>query len=974
MERELWADDLPQWISIPQHHTSAGEITLSRGFECEDAVNQARLKMAADFASCSVVLNGQAVVTVDDFGPLIDIDVAPHLKRGSNTIQLVVRRSAGPSAVAFQLQIIGDNKPSESIVSDSAWRARDSNDQDRGPVVTQGNVSPQFWIHDAGNRITAFDDYTQWKQAETGSDLGANPAGVTTLPGFEIEVVYKAGPSDGSWVSMAFDPQGRITIAREDQGLLRLTLATDDDPQTLETINDSLKECRGLLYAHGSLYANANNSKGLYRLSDTDSDDQFDEVTLMREFPGGVGHGRNDLALGPDGLIYSIHGDAVDVPDNDIRDFTSPFRDFGMRAPVRQGHLVRTDKDGEQWDLVATGLRNPFGIHFNEYGDVFTYDADAEFDMGAPWYRPTRVDHLVSGADFGWRGLTGQWPPYQLDHADNALPTATIGKGSPTAVKFGTASSFSASWRSALFILDWAYGRIVACHLFPRGAGYVCRSETFLKGRPLNVTDLDFGPDGAMYFVTGGRKTESSLYRLRWVGTPINEAVHRGHRIERDNWSAAQRTARHHLEEFHVAATAEDSVAEIWPYLASPDPSIRQAAQVALEHQPVAEWRERALTESDPAIAAVALLSLTRGTDPLERSEILVALNRVPTSSLSAFDKLTVLRACSLALDDASVLDAAILRDTTNRITSWLSEETASTQARVAPTGAGGSVVANLCRIVMRLTPDVANQDVLRKLRESVDDEDRIFNLFLLRDSTSGWQLVDRRLYFEILNDVGQTVLGGDGMPGFLSNIRKAAVASLSDSEQEALTAVIEAPENRNIDVLSITRPHVRDWTLQNLPELLSVVKQKPGNTERGQQLFNDTLCSRCHRIGNRGGVVGPDLTSVGSRFSHRDILKSLLDPSDVVAEKYRDTTVVTRDGKTVTGRVLSSGDYRSPTLRIATDPLDASKVVEIPKSEVEVHKASRISPMPKGLMSTLTATEITDLVAYLVSASRRLK
>ncbi len=87
--------------------------------------------------------------------------------------------------------------------------------------------------------------------------------------------------------------------------------------RTWRSINEDLQECRGLLYAYDALYANANNSKGLYRLRDTDGDDRFDEVRLLREFPGGVGHGRNDLALGTDGLIYSIHGDSVDVPTRD---------------------------------------------------------------------------------------------------------------------------------------------------------------------------------------------------------------------------------------------------------------------------------------------------------------------------------------------------------------------------------------------------------------------------------------------------------------------------------------------------------------------------------------------------------------------------------------------------------------------------------------------------------------------------------
>src|SRR5207302_10343116 len=116
-----------------------------------------------------------------------------------------------------------------------------------------------------------------------------------------------------SWVALAFDPKGRLTIAREKVGLLRMTLSSNSI-ERVEVIEDKLLECRGLLYAYDSLYVNANNSKGFYRLRDTDGDDKFDEQKLLLQTEGGVGHGRNHLALGPDGFIYLVHGDDVVLP------------------------------------------------------------------------------------------------------------------------------------------------------------------------------------------------------------------------------------------------------------------------------------------------------------------------------------------------------------------------------------------------------------------------------------------------------------------------------------------------------------------------------------------------------------------------------------------------------------------------------------------------------------------------------------
>src|ERR1041385_4746435 len=210
------------------------------------------------------------------------------------------------------------------------------------------------------------EDYNQWKQALNTNAATASEF-ITSRPGFAVELLRSAQPGEGSWVAMTFDPRGRIVIAREDRGLLRLTLPTQAVPVfRLETINTNLLECRGLLFAYDALYANANNSRGLYRLRDTRGSDQFDEVTLLKSTPGGVGHGRNQLTLGPDGMIYSIHGDDVRLPPDGVA-ANSPLRHyaedrllpcewdkhlFNADASMPFGHLIRTDRDGKLWELI----------------------------------------------------------------------------------------------------------------------------------------------------------------------------------------------------------------------------------------------------------------------------------------------------------------------------------------------------------------------------------------------------------------------------------------------------------------------------------------------------------------------------------------------------------------------------------------------------------------------------------------------
>ena len=110
--------------------------------------------------------------------------------------------------------------------------------------------------------------------------------------------------------------------------------------------------------------------------------------------------------------------------------------------------------------------------------------------------------------------------------------------------------------------------------------------------------------------------------------------------------------------------------------------------------------------------------------------------------------------------------------------------------------------------------------------------------------------------------------------------------------------------------------------------------------------------------VPNRGPAVGPDLTHVAGRFSQRDILESILSPSKVVAENYRNVQVTTTDGRQFVGRVLLEGDFRSEKLRIATEPLRPSTIVEISKRDIDQSRETDTSPMPQGLLDSFQPQE----------------
>jgi putative heme-binding domain-containing protein len=818
------------------------------------------------------------------------------------------------------------------------------------PVATP---PPRAGGFTADTAITPLDNYEQWKSA-LDAGKGVVPPSFTLTPGFEIETLRTALPDEGSWVALAFDAKGRLLVAREQRGLLRFTLSSAGlQPELIE---DTLEEVRGLLDTPAGLFANANGSRGLFRLRDTAGDGRYDDLKPLVKTRSG-GHGRNALALSPDGSIAMIHGDAVDVPSGVLR-LTPPIVPGLLPGDnLPHGHFLRTDAEGAQWTLVASGLRNPVGIDFNADGEAFTYDADAEMDMGMPWYRPTHIRHLVSGADFGWRRVTGRWPPYYPDQPDNPPTTLVLGKGSPTAVKFGTRSNFPPVYQRALFILDWAYGRIIAVHLAPQGASYTARAETFLRGRPLNVTALDFGPDGAMYFVTGGRNTQSALYRVRYAGPPVVAAPEPADEVATREAAARARALRRSLEAFHGRPDAR-AVEVAWPLLDHADPWIAHAARVALEHQPPADWAPRALREPSVARALPALLALTRVAPGEFLAAVLERLAATSTDALAGGEARVFVRATGLAVQRLGAVEPAVKTRLIARLDA------------VVP-HALPELNREACRLLIQLGAPSAVPKATALLVAAAEQEEKLHYLHLLGSARTGWTEQHRARFFRVLAQTS-SFRGGAGLPRFLREIRNEALGTVPESERPRYAAMLEAaPASVAPPAVPATpRPFVKEWTMSELAGQLGDVA-RGRNFERGKELYTVAACSACHRLGETGGTVGPDLTDLASRFSVHDILEATLEPSRVVSDTYRHVIVTTRRGETLTGRVVPV-DYRLPVLRLAADPLAPDAAVDVAKDDIVSYTESEVSPMPAGLLDRLTREEIFDLLAYIESGGDR--
>ncbi len=858
-----------------------------------------------------------------------------------------------PDGVAFILQLVFDTGRHEWIATDGSWLAasrRDAPDAEWQPVAKLGRVDAKA-DENPFDPARAVDAYNSWTLAR-GVDRATDPATIRTPPGFSVDLLRSALPGEDSWIAMAFDPRGRIIVAREKApGLLRLNLGASQ-VESVEVIEETLRECRGLLYAFDALYVHANNSKTLVRLRDTDGDDRFDETKELLRTEGGSGHGRNHLRLGPDGLIYLIAGDDVALPPRPVAH--SPFRRFapapwdpGGRDPqmfdaagrLLTGYLARTDREGSRWEIVAGGLRNPLDVAFDEDGEMFTYEADNERDIGNPWYKPSRVHHLVSGGDYAWRRGTGVLPSFAAD----VLPTMhDVGLGSPTGIEFGTRSTFPEKYRRALFIGDWAYGRILALHLTPRGASYTATREDFAVGRPLNVTDMVVGSDGALYFATGGRGTQSGLYRIRYIGGKEDPAL-----IPGDVPARTAREVRHQIEAFHLRMNGAEILPELWPHLGNEDRWIRNAARIALETVPPSAWHERALAERDTECALTALLALVRVGEDVDARAVVEKLDGLDLAELAEKHLLAALRISEIALarvgparSSAAKLDALY-------------------------PASSGLVNRELCKLLVNLRAPGFVGKTTALLAAASTQEDRVHFLFFLRHAVEPWTLEQRRIFFAALRQAEQ----GQGAQNYVATVRTiktAAAAALTDPERAALAPLLE---DKAIVLTTLAgdqpRRFVRDWSMDDFTTTLDRVGSGR-SFSKGKEAFAAALCLACHRVGAEpGGVLGPDLTAVASRFGRRDLLEAILNPSRAMDEKFRSAILRLKDGRSFVGTIESE---TAETIVLRPNPLVAA-TSELRPSDVVAREWSALSPMPTGLLDGLEREQILDLLAYLESS-----
>src|SRR5579883_888274 len=963
----------PLWI----WGTTADKNYILRKEFSAGSVKTARLKVSAD-NHVVLFLNGKQVAASDEWQEGAEADVT-KLVREKNELVAEVRNQGGPAGFVFKLVLLDDKGTATYVVSDESWLAAEKKG---GPELKAKKIATygaQPWgkVFEASAVV------------QPGSKVPANT--FVVLPGFKVERLFTVPkPTLGSWVSLTADDKGRLIASDQDgKGLVRITpgkVGTEEETK-VERIPAKITAAQGLLWHNGVLYVvcNGGPGSGLYRVTSSQNDDVLDKVEKLKAIAGGGEHGPHAVRLGPDGQsLYVVCGNHTQppqnfnhsrVPKNWSEDHLLP-RQWDANGHARGilapgGYVAKTDLDGKSWEIFTSGYRNPYDFAFNADGDMFVYDADMEWDMGMPWYRPTRVNHATSGSELGWRSGTGKWPAYYVD----SLPgIVDIGPGSPVGVEFGYGAKFPAKYQKALFICDWTFGTIYAIHIEPNGATYKATKEEFLSRTPLPLTDIVVNPaDGALYFTIGGRGAQSELFRVTYVGKESTK------KVDYKSPPTTEQKLLREIEAYHKPANDPAKAVEfLLPLLHHKERFIRYAARVALEHQPVKFWQDKVLAEQSAEGAIQGVVALARQGDKALQSKLVAKLDSIDLAQLDEKQLQDLLRAYQLVFVRMGEPDKEVSGKVLARFDSQFPAKSDLVNRELvqllvylkSPT-----IVAKVCEEFKKpskpLTAEGLEEVLLRNrgyggsianmLKNSADQQ-KLSYLFSLRNATVGWNIDRWKTYYGFLAEA-RSKSGGASYQGFLTNIEKEAFANATDADRLAIEAAKLRPAFKAKELPKPIGPG-KEWTTAQIVDLETKL-MKGRNFKNGERAYAAARCVVCHRFGGDGGATGPDLSQVAGRFSLKDLTESIIEPSKVISDQYKASVIRTTEDKIVTGKIVSEVNGK---FIIVTDPEDSTKVVELKKEDIAEIKPSNISLMPEKLLNQLNETEVLDLLAYLLS------
>jgi quinoprotein glucose dehydrogenase len=356
----------------------------------------------------------------------------------------------------------------------------------------------------------------------------------------------------------------------------------------------------GILYNEGDLLFGI--APGVWRLKDDNGDGAIDRQIAISEgystHPAFAGHGISGLTMGPDGRLYWEVGDiGLDVTDKSGKRWSYP----------NQGAVMRSDPDGSNFEVFATGIRNLQEFSFDEYGNLISVDNDGDHQG-----ETERLVYIPNGSDSGWRSnwqygkytdpknnRYNVWMDEQMfkprfdGQAAHIVPPVAAYHTGPSGMAYNPGTALSEEWRNTFFVTSFpgaaSNARIYGFKLKEEGAGFALDSDRVLLQGVLAV-GVKFGPDGALYvtdWITGWQsKNKGRVWKL-------------------DSPAAAASPVRGEVKKVLGESLSGRSVADLSALLRHADMRVRQKAQFELVRRGDAKALTAASSDSTSRLARI---------------------------------------------------------------------------------------------------------------------------------------------------------------------------------------------------------------------------------------------------------------------------------------------------------------------------------------------------------------------------------
>lgn len=615
------------------------------------------------------------------------------------------------------------------------------------------------------------------------------------------------------------------------------------------------------------------------------------------------------------------------------------------------GSTYRCRTDGSQLIRLSTGHWNPFGMTYDLKGNLFSSDNDP---TGTP---PNRLLHIIQGGDFGYEYRYGRSGRHPLISWHGDIPgtlgmIGALGEAAGGVVPYDSAHLLTASWTD---------NRVDIHPVEPEGASFIAGREPFISG-PDNFRPVHFS-----YSADG-----KYLYFTDWVS--LSYPVHGQGRIWRIKFKDP-------LDLNPLPRKPKDSMSpsEASRQLGSPDPYLRTQAI-------------RFLTENPDTLRSLDLKSFI---NPVARAHYAVALKRIDPLGESGI----IPELLNDVDEDVRFVGIKWIADEKlSRFRSQLEQQFDRTE--LTPRGLR-SVVAALARLsdagsgrefspsgkLLELAEDTGKPPAIRALalqNVKVDHPG-----LSVRKLAALSQADDPEIQREAIRALAlhpgaarESVLAKLAADiSIESSLRADAIAGLAAfaAENSSLLETLSRDKNETVSTEAeralasaglIQRAMKAKPAQDDIAAWEELVENAPGksDTSIGRRLFFHPrmgICSNCHSMNGRGVDLGPDLSTISDQdgIDRSWLIEHIIDPNAEVAPYFRPQTITTRHGTSYMGLVLGiEGDVQS---YVGPD----GKIISISKSDIEKRDEMPFSLMPPGLLHTMTASEIRDLLAYLLHA-----